>query len=207
VSIIQPDQRQNQLPSQFIAASAAPVDALIPPQPRRPTSGGGMAVIFCSLLLLFGVFMLLGRGPSTAPPFETLTQYACDPLPVFRGWGYARGGLLFTCRSGDKIVYVRGPPVDNSTVWNACRRAGGLIRVWRPPIPSPYGRRVFHVTCNDRVVANYPYQASNYESTQRFIIAVACGLIVLGGSGMGSGLWHRRQKDTTLTGSHQQENL
>ena len=179
MSAFQPFQRQNQLPSQFIESSEAPVDELPPPQPRPAATGGGMAVIFWGLLLLFGVFMLLGRGPLAAPPFETLTQYVCDPLPVFRSWAFARGGLLFTCRSGDKIVYVRGPPVDNPAVWTACRRTGGVIRVWRPPIPSLYGRRVFHVTCDDRVVAYYGYQAASYESTQRFIIVVAYGLIAL----------------------------
>jgi hypothetical protein len=161
------------------------------------TGGGGMAVIFWGLLLLFGVFMLLGRGPSTAPPFETLTRYVCDPLPVFNGWGSIRGGLLFTCRSGVRVVFVRGPPVDKPNVWTACRRTGGLIKVWRPPIPSPYGSRVFHVTCDDRIVAYYGYQAANYESAQRFIVAVAGGLIVLGGIGLAWSLVHRRTHGCT----------
>jgi hypothetical protein len=182
VSIIQPDQRQDQLPSQFVESSETPVDASPPTQSRSSTTGGGMPVILWSLLLLFGILMLLARGPLNAPALEDLTSYACDPIPLPRGsWNRRMPLILYTCRAGDTVVYARSGVTDGSNpiLWKTCIRSGGLIRIWRHARPSPYGPYIFRSTCNNQIVMSYKNRAANYESSQRFGIAVASAVIFL----------------------------
>ena len=46
--------------------------------------------------------------------------------------------------------------------------------------PSDYGAYVFQSTCGDRLIAAYKNRIATYESTQRFVIAVACIIILVG---------------------------
>jgi hypothetical protein len=45
--------------------------------------------------------------------------------------------------------------------------------------PDAYGATVFHATCGDHIVMLYKDRAANYESTQRFIIALAYAMVTL----------------------------
>jgi hypothetical protein len=145
-----------------------------------------MALILLLLLLSLGILMLLVRAPLHAPPFESLTQYVCDPLPGLPTLGSRTQLYLLNikCRAGDRVVYQKGlPAYSNNPAWTACRRSGGLIRIWRIANPSPYGPYVFHATCDDHVITYYPARAATYESTQRFILGLASVIVV--GSAIG----------------------
>jgi hypothetical protein len=56
---------------------------------------------------------------------------------------------------------------------NACLIAGGTLRLWRQPIPTPYGRIIFQTACDGRIYAHYTTQAANYDSTQLFVRILA----------------------------------
>jgi hypothetical protein len=187
VPITQPDQREVQQVSGVIV-SEAPVEALEPPERKHP-SGGNMAVILWALLLVFGVLMLLVRGPLHAPPFETLTQYVCDRLPPLPRLGNRLQSypLNLRCRAADQVVYQRQAVVDGSNPagLKACKQEGGLIRIWRMAPTSTYGAYVFHSTCGDHIAMYYKNRAATYESTQLFSIAVACIVILIGAIGLG----------------------
>jgi hypothetical protein len=138
-----------------------------------------MAVILWTLLLLFGIVMLIARSPSNAPSFESLTQYVCDPTPPLPGPG--NRFLRRTCRAADQVIYQRQSVVDgsNPSGLKACQREGGPIRIWRMAPPSAYGATVFHSTCGDHIIMLYANRAANYESTQLFIVILSTGLILL----------------------------
>ncbi len=180
--IIQPDRREDKLPSAvMVIASSEAFEPLELPQKTRPNRGG-MVVILWPLLLALGILMLLVRAPLQAPPFESLTQYVCDQLPALPTLGSRTQLYLLNikCRAGDRVVYQKGlPNYSNNPAWKACRRSGGVIRIWRVANPSPYGPYVFHATCNDHVITYYPARVSVYESTQRFIFGLT-SVIVLG---------------------------
>jgi hypothetical protein len=95
------------------------------------------------------------------------------------------GIVVLTCRSDDKFVFQRSfPSYSINSAWNSCWRSGGLIRIWRVANPSPYGSYVFHATCDDHVITYYRARAASYESTQRFVIAVACIIILVSAIGL-----------------------
>jgi hypothetical protein len=197
VSIIQPDQREDRLAAQRIASSEALAVDSAPLHPPGRTRGGSVATILWTLLLLLGILMLIARGPSDAPPFEQLTQYVCDPLPPLpvpgnRSQPYR---LRLTCRAGDQLVYQRQGFNDGSNPngSKACQREGGSTRIWRMAPPSAYGATVFHSTCGDHVVLLFKNRAAAYESTQRFIVTLACGLILLSLGGLTKKWFHRRR--------------
>jgi hypothetical protein len=52
-----------------------------------------------------------------------------------------------------------------------------------PPL-SAYGACVFHSTCGDHITMYYKNRAAVYESTQRFIIVVACIIIFVSAMGL-----------------------
>jgi hypothetical protein len=182
VPITQPAQ-ENPLPSAVIASSEAPAEALEPPHRRRP-SVGNMTIIFWMLLLAFGILILLVRGPLHAPPFDSLTQYLCDPVPSLAvsrlGNRLQSYPLNIKCRAGDQVIFQRQAVVDGSNPagLKACRQEEGLTRIWRMEPPSAYGGYVFHSTCGDHITMYYKNRAASYESTQVFAIAVACILIL-----------------------------
>ena len=187
--IIQPDPREDQLPSAVISSFEAPVELLEPPQKTR-RDRGNMAIILWPLLLALGSLILLARSPSNAPAFEQLTQYVCDAEPILQGRSLrASRGVILTCRSGDQIVLQRGlPSYSNNPAFTECRRSGGLIRIWRMPKPSPYGSYVFHATCDDHVIAYYPDRARAYDSIQLTITAIAAAIILGGALGLAARL-------------------
>lgn len=138
--------------------------------------------------------MLFARMPINAPPFESLTQYTCDRLPSLPNLGNGRQSyaLNLRCRAGDIVVYQRGfPAYNNNPAWTPCRRAGGLIRIWRVANPSPYGAYVFHATCDDHVITYYRARVATYESTQRFVIALGSTIILVSALGIAAKLTTR----------------
>ena len=184
--ITEPDQREAQHPSEVIA-SEAPVEALEPPERKRPR-GGNMTVILWALLLVFGILIFLVRTPLHAPPFESLTQYVCDPPPRLPIQANRLGTypLEFKCRAGDQVLYQRQAVTNGSNPrgLKACKQEGGLIRIWRMPPPSAYGAYVFHSTCGDHTIMYYKNRAAIYESTQLFSIAVAWIMILASLTGL-----------------------
>ncbi len=66
MSTTQPDQREAALPSQAIGSSETSLEASPPPPPGQRTSGS-LVTILWGVLLLFGVLILLTRGPLNAP--------------------------------------------------------------------------------------------------------------------------------------------
>lgn len=181
MSIIQPDQ-EVQRSLKVIDSSEAAAEALESPK-RKRRSGGSMTAILWMLLLVFGILILLVRGPLHAPPFESLTQYVCDPLPSLPSLGnrLQQYRLRVTCRAGDHVVYQHQSVTDGSNPagLKACKQETGLIRIWRMAPPDAYGATVFHATCGDHIVVLYKNRAANYESTQRFIIALAYAMLTL----------------------------
>jgi hypothetical protein len=182
MSILQPDQRDDELPSRVFASSETQVDRLPPPQRPHGTSES-VSVLLWSLLLLVGVLTLLARGPLNAPPFEHLTQYVCDPLPSLPRLGNRsqQYRLHLACRAGDQVVYQSQAVTDGSNPngLRSCKREGGLTRIWRMAPPDAYGATVFHATCGNHIIVLYKNRAANYESNQRFIIALAFAIITL----------------------------
>lgn len=59
---------------------------------------------------------------------------------------------------------------------------------------GPYGSYVFHATCDDHVITYYRARAATYESSQRFVIAVACVVILLSLAGLLGHLLHSRMR-------------
>jgi hypothetical protein len=156
-----------------------------------------MAIILWTLLLVFGILMLIARGPLDAPPFEQLTQYVCDPLPPLPALGNRsqQYRLRLTCRAGDQLVCQRQAVNDGSNPngSKSCQREGGLRKIWRMAPPSAYGATVFHSTCGGHIVMLYKNRAAAYESTQRFVVTLACGLILLSLAGLTKKWFHRRR--------------
>jgi hypothetical protein len=155
-----------------------------------------MTTILWILLLVLGFLMLIARGPLNAPPFEQLTEYVCDPLPRFPVLGNRsqQYRLRLTCRAGGQLVYQRQAVNDgsNPTGLKSCQREGGLTRIWRMAPPSAYGATVFHATCGDYIVMLYKNRAAIYESTQRFVVTLACGIILLSLGGLTRKWLYRR---------------
>jgi hypothetical protein len=156
-----------------------------------------MATILWTLLLVFGILMLIARGPSDAPPFDQLTEYVCDPLPPLPVLGNRtqQYRLRLTCRAGDQLVYQRQAVNDGSNPngLKSCQREGGLTKIWRMAPSSAYGATVFHSTCGDHIVMLYKNRVAAYESTQRFVVTLACGLILLSLGGLAKKWFHRRR--------------
>jgi hypothetical protein len=182
--ILQEQPLDSAVPSQIAATSLDPPQDLEYPHAPMPAKAGNavMPLILWSMALLLGILMLLVRTPLHAPPFESLTEYACDRLPSLPNLGNRSQSYLLNlrCRAGDTVVYQRGfPAYSINPAWTSCRRAGGLIRIWRVANPSPYGSYVFHATCDDHVITYYRARAATYESTQRFVISVAWLLILV----------------------------
>jgi hypothetical protein len=163
-----------------VNSSKPSFDALLPSSVgRRPLS---IVVTLWILLLVFGVLMLQIRGPLKAPPFEQLTQFVCDPLPVppILGNRLQRYRLRLTCRDGGQVVYQRQTVSDGSNPNGqvACKKEGGRTTIWRMAPPDPYGGIVFHATCGEYIVVHYKTRASNYELTQILVTAIGSALVL-----------------------------
>jgi len=206
MSIIRPDQ-EVQRPLKLIALSDAPAETLEYPK-RERRSGASMAGILWTLLLVFGILILLVSGPLRAPPFESLTQYVCDPLPSLPNLGnrLQQYRLRLTCRAGGQVVYQSQPVSDGSNPdgLRTCKREGGLTRIWRMAPPDAHGVNVFHATCGDHIIMLYKNRAANYESTQCFIISLACALITLSTASL-LRKWFRRALRRQLERGRQRE--
>lgn len=174
--------REGQRPLGDIASSTAPSETLESPE-RRRRSDGSTPSILCMLLLMCGILMLLVRGPLHAPPFESLTQYWCDPLPSLPSLGnrFQQYGLRLTCHTQGKLIYQRESISNflNQSELLQCKRSGGLTRIWRMAPPDTYGEIVFHATCGDQIVILYKDRAAKYEANKFFITALAGSIIIV----------------------------
>lgn len=184
-------------PSQIIAASRDPPrDLEYPHAPTYEQTGNSMMpLILWSLGLLFGILMLLVRTPLHAPSFESLTQYVCDPLPLLPNLGnrYQRYPLNLRCRAGARVIFQRQAVFNgaNPSGVKACFREGGLTRIWRVAAPSAYGAYIFQSACGEHVIRPFKNRAATYESTQQFVIAVACIVILVSAIGLGRTIIYR----------------
>jgi hypothetical protein len=190
MSIEQEQHPDPAIPSRIVATSLDPPrDLEYPHAPISSMVGNSpMPLILWSLGLLLGSLMLLARLPVNAPPFESLTEYVCDPLPRLPNLGnrFQSYRLNLRCRAGDQVIFQRQSPFTGTNLSgvNACYREGGLTRIWRAATPSDYGGYVFQSTCGDHLIADYKNRAATYESSQRFVIAVACIVILVSGIGL-----------------------
>jgi hypothetical protein len=176
-------------------------ESLIYPQPRHDLSGGDTPNILWSLSLLLGILALLGMGPADAPPFDTLTTYTCDPLPALRtSWNRTPIWPMYSiCRAGKATVYQRGlpPTTMNFSQWQTCRRAVGVVRIWRHANPSPYGNFVFQMSCNDDIYLDYKSRAASYTAIHAMAVLVAWGLVILSLTFLTSRLYRRQRRHRT----------
>jgi hypothetical protein len=182
VSILQTDTSERELPSKVVVPTEASIESLEAPR-RKVPKRRNMPVILWTLLLVFGILMLLVRLPVNAPDCNDLTQYVCDPLPRLPNLGnrFQSYSLNLRCRAGDQVVFQRQAVNNGSNMsgLKACKLEGGLTRIWRMAPPSAYGAYVFHSTCGDHTIMYYKNRAAVYESTQRFIIVVAYLVILV----------------------------
>jgi hypothetical protein len=196
--ILQEQPPERGMPSRIEEASLDPPrDLEYPHAPvHAMTRNSTMSLTLWSLALTLGILMLLVRMPLNAPQFEQLTQYVCDPLPrlplqLNRLGTYP---LEFKCRAGDQVLYQRQAVINrsNPSGLNACKQEGGLMRIWRMPPSSAYGAYVFHTTCGNHIIMYYKNRAAVYESIQRFVIAIACIVIVVSATGLGRKMLPRK---------------
>jgi hypothetical protein len=197
--ILQQQPPETDASVRILATSLDPPQDLEYPHPPPPavTSNAVMPLLLWGMLLLLGILMLLVRGPINAPGFEQLTQYVRDPLPNLPSLGnrFQSYALNPKCRAGDQTVYQRGlPAYSNNPAGTSCRRAGGLIRIWRVAKPSAYGPYVFHATCNEHIITYYQDRAAAYESAQHFIIALACIIVLASLTGVGLRVLHSHRR-------------
>ncbi len=148
-----------------------------------------MPTVLLSLLLAFGVLMLIDLGPGRAPPFASLVAYRCDIVPGEQSSTPRRAASsapVHTCRAGDAIVEARGAlPVGGDAVgWSRCVRTGGTIIIWREPLPSPYGARIFQTACNERVFFSYDAGARAYSAGHATGLLFAIGSAALAAAGL-----------------------
>jgi len=146
-----------------------------------------MPPVLWSLSLLLGILIFVVHLPLNAPPIDQLTMYTCDPLPPLPSLGSRQSyPLNLRCRAGDQLIYQRTNtiPYSYQATTIPCRKQIGPTRIWRTSPPSPYGSYVFQVTCGDLIITNYKTRAAIYETTQRFVIAVACVVILISAIGL-----------------------
>ena len=191
MSILREQPPDPAAPSQISAASLERPQDLEYPQARIPDKAGKspMPVILWSSGLLFGILIVLVRLPLNAPPFDQLTMYTCDPLPMLPSLGSRQSyPLNLRCRAGDQVIYQRTNtfPYSYQATTIPCVKQIGPARIWRLAPPSPYGSYIFQVACDGHVVTDYKSRAAIYQATQQFVIAFgtlftllcAIGLIV-----------------------------
>jgi hypothetical protein len=190
-------------PSRIVAASLDPPQDLEYPHAATPAKARNspMPLILWGMALLLGILMLLVRTPLHAPPFESLTEYVCDPLPRLPNLGnrFQSYRLNLRCRAGDQVIFQRQSPFTGTNLSgvNACYREGGLTRIWRAATPGDYGAYVFQSTCGDHLIATYKNRAATYESTQRFVIAFGTLFTLLSAIGLTISLVRYRRRITT----------
>ena len=188
--IIEQQPNGPEVPSQIVAASLDPPrDLEYPHAPISPKPGNFMMpLILWSLTLLFGILMLLARLPLHAPPFESLTEYVCDPLPPLPNLGNRSQSyhLNLRCRAGSQVIFQRQSPFTGTKFSGrrACRQELGLTRIWRAASTAAYGAYVFQSACGDHIIAAYKNRAAAYESAQRFVIGVGCLIILASATGL-----------------------
>jgi hypothetical protein len=201
VPILQPDEPEHELPSKVVLPSEASIELLEAPK-RKLRRRRNMPIILWTLLLVFGILMLVVRTPLHAPPFDSLTQYVCDPLPRLPNLGnrFQSYSLRLRCRSGEQVLYQRESVFDGSNPSGlyACRRESGLTRIWRMRQPTEYGAYVFHSTCGDHTTMYYKNRAATYESKQLFSLAVAFLVILVSLIGLTHCLLSSRGRRSSL---------
>jgi hypothetical protein len=148
-----------------------------------------MPEIFLALLLICAVLALLVLGPAHSPPFEELQEFTCDfsaMAPPIR-WGRgSRSTYYATCRSDHQVAHFGALPIaTNAVQWQKFRRGGGIVKIRRPALPSPYGGYIFQITCNNEVIVSYRDASAYYESRRTFVGLLACCLLALSGGVLG----------------------
>lgn len=170
------------------------------PPPAKPSwpPRVSVPVILWSLLLLLSILAPLVSGPRTAPPFETLTVFRCDYMPLFPSGG--RGTSVwhptYTCRSGNQVIYTQGipPSTDAPRQFRMCLATGGTLTLWRQPMGGLYGRAIFQAACGGTVYADYKTQAANYKSNQLFVHILAWLILTVSAWRLGLVAWHHYQR-------------
>jgi hypothetical protein len=160
-----------------------------------------------ALLLLCAFLLLLVMGPAKSPPLDKLTEFSCDTPPIVPESRVGRGtaGMFYyTCHSDHQAVHMRGLPLyTNSQKWRDCRRAQGLVKIWRPAFPSPYGANIFQINCNGAVIVSYEDAAAVYEARRAFVAIVAWTLLAVSALALvlrGIHLVKRKQRDRLIEG-------
>jgi hypothetical protein len=176
VSLNQPDEREERFRN--------PVSAEAPeyPRPYHDRSMGIIPLILWSLLLLSGILAVFLTGPHEAPAFDTLTAFICDPIPALYGSSRRPAPtLVYTCRSDANVVYQRGSPLTGAKAraWEDCRKAGGLVKIWRHANPSRYGNFIFQTTCDGHIYSDYKSQALSYNEIHETGLIIALGVVTL----------------------------
>ena len=109
--------------------------------------------------------------------------------------------LNLRCRAGDQVIYQRTNtiPYSYQATTIPCRKQIGPTQIWRAARPSPYGIYVFQVACGGDIITNYKTHAATYETTQRFVIAIACVMILVSLIGLLRHLFHSRWRRSSAT--------
>jgi hypothetical protein len=175
--------------SQIAASSLERPQDLEYPHAAIPARTGNsvMPLILWSMALLFGILICLVRLPLSAPPIDQLTLYTCDPLPPLPSLGSRQSyPLNLRCRAGDQVIYQRTNtiPYSYQVTTIPCRKQTGPTQIWHMAPPSPYGSYIFRVACGDLVITDYKTRAATYETTQRFVIAIDCVIILASAIGL-----------------------
>jgi hypothetical protein len=171
--ILHPNAPEHDLPPKVVVPTEASIELLEAPK-RKLRRRRNMPIILWTLLLVFGILILLVRTPPYAPPFDSLTQYVCDPLPRLPNLGnrFQSYALRLRCRSGEQVLYRRESAFDGSNPGGlyACRREGGLTRIWRMRPPTEYGAYVSiplaatTPPCTTRIVPPHTNPSSSFPS-------------------------------------------
>jgi hypothetical protein len=154
---------------------------LLPVKQRKRRAGKGIPEILLTLLCVGAALSLFALGPARAPSLSALIEFTCD-TPTGPAALTARRnsrGYYYSCHYGNQTAHVMAlPPVTNSLTWRDCRRAYGIVRIWRASLQSPYGGNIFQMTCNGVIVTDYPGAAAAYESRRSFVAIIAWLLLI-----------------------------
>lgn len=163
--------------------------------------------MFLALLLLCALLLVLGLGPAKSPPPDKLTEFVCDTPPILPSVPRARGTsgpYYHTCHSDHQTVHLGLIPVPtNSQKWRDCERAYGIVKIWQPAFPSPYGGNIFQATCNGAVILSYENASASYEARRAFVAIIAWTLLALSALALvlrGIHLMKRKQHENLIEG-------
>jgi hypothetical protein len=85
----------------------------------------------------------------------------------------------------------------NYSQWQACRRAVGVVKIWRHANPSRYGSFVFQMTCNGDIYLDYHSRAASYTAIHAMAVFVSWGLVILSLIFLTARLYRRQRRHRT----------